>query len=234
MSLLDKIIAWTNKKTYFSFRDAESLEEKDCRLLSNLDLLNISIVFCIISFSLGIFISTIFFRRYIDPSYQEERNKIMIMELYKDFEKVKKHNQQRNDFILSLQNFMNDKNDFVAETNIKNYKVKHFCLPVRGAEIISTFVDENFKAKVKKNDVIFAVDDGTIILNSQNKDTTALIIQHENGFISVYNFSGGSDKKVNEKVSIGEKIGVIDKNSEICLQVFSEGQKIMANNLFIN
>jgi septal ring factor EnvC (AmiA/AmiB activator) len=82
--------------------------------------------------------------------------------------------------------------------------------------------------------VIFAVDDGTIILNSQNKDTTALIIQHENGFISVYNFSGGSDKKVNEKVSIGEKIGVIDKNSEICLQVFSEGQKIMANNLFIN
>ncbi len=234
MSLLDKIIDWTQKKTYFSFRDAESFEEKDCRLLSNLDLFNISIAFCIISAALGIFISTIFFRRYIDPSYQEEKNKIMIIELYKDLDKIKKNNQQRNNFMLSLQNFMKDKDDFCAETDIKNYEIKHFCLPARGAKILSTFEDEDFKAKVKKNDIIFAVDDGTIILNLKKKDCTDLVIQHENGLISVYNFIGESNKKINEKVSIGEKIGVINKNSDISLQVFSKGQKIMANNLFIN
>ena len=136
--------------------------------------------------------------------------------------------------MLSLQNFMKDKDDFSAETNVKNYEVKHFCLPVRGAKILSNFEDENFKAKVKKDDVIFAVDDGIIVLNFQKKDFTDLIIQHENGFVSVYSFIGESDKKVNEKISIGEKIGVINKNSDVCLQVFCGGQKIIANNLFIN
>lgn len=234
MSILEKIKVWTRKKTYFSFRDAENFEEKDCRLFSNLDLLNISIVFCVVSVALGIFVSTIFFRHYIDPAYQEKKNKIMIMELYKDLDKIKQNNQQRDDFIRSLQSFMNDKDDFSSETNIKNYNVKHFCLPVRRAEIISNFEEDNFKAKVKKNDVLFAVEDGTIILNFDKKDNTSLIIQHENGFVSIYNFVGNSVKNVDEKVSIGERIGVVNKNSEMTLQVFSAGQKVNANNLFIN
>lgn len=234
MSLIDKIKIWANKKTYFSFRDAESLEERDCRLFSNVDLLNISIVFCIISFSLGIFLSTIFFRSYIDPSYQEEKNKIMIMELYKDLDKVKKNNQQRDNFMKSLQNLMKDQDDFSSETNIKNYYVKHFCLPTRGAEIISSFEDDNFKAKVKKNDVIFATDDGTVIGNFNERNITYLIILHTNGFVSVYSFTGEGEKKVDDKVSVGEKIGVISKNSEMTLQVFNAGEKINANNLFIN
>jgi len=234
MSFWEKINTWSQQKTYFSFRNAKTLEEKSCRLFSNFDLLNICVVFIIISASLGIFISTIFFRSYIDPSYQEEKNKIMIMELYNDLDKVKKNNQQRNDFMLSLQNFMNDKDDFSAETNIKSYNVKHFCLPVRGAEIISTFNDDNFKAKIKKDEVLFAVDDGTVILNCEKKNSTFLILQHENGLVSIYEFIGKSEKNVDEKVSVGEKIGTACKNSEMTLQVFNGGQKLNTNDLFIN
>ena len=47
-------------------------------------------------------------------------------------------------------------------------------------------------------------------------------------------YDQGAEKKVDDKVSVGEKIGVVSRNSEIILQVFSAGQKINTNDLFIN
>ena len=235
MSFLEKIKRWLEKKTFLSIRDAGSFEEKDCRLFSNADFFNISITFFIISFALGIFCSTIYFRSYIDPSYQEEKNKLMIKELYKDLDKIKKNNKQRNNFLLSLQNLMNDKDDFVAETNIKNYNAKYFCSPIDSSEINSSFEqDSSFKAKVKKDDQILAVQNGLIIFTCSKKDDCFIVLQHENGFVSAYNFTGKILKKVNDSVKIGECIASVNKNSDMTLQVFCSAQKINLENLFIN
>lgn len=92
---------------------------------------------------------------------------------------------------------MNDKDDFVAETNIKNYNAKYFCSPIDSPEINSSFEqDGSFKAKVKKDDKILAVQSGLIIFTCSKKDDCFVVLQHENGFVSAYNFIGKILKKL--------------------------------------
>ncbi|MDR2402249.1 MAG: M23 family metallopeptidase [Cytophagales bacterium] len=234
MSFIERIKKWLNKKTYFSVRDAESFEEKDCRLFSNADFFNISIIFFIISFALGIFCSTIYFRCYLDTSYQEEKNKLLIKELYKDLDKIKKNNKQRNNFLISLQNLMNNKDDFAAESNVRNYSAKYFCFPVKNAEVNSNFENDTLKPKIKKEDKILAVAEGLIIFESLKKDTCCLILQDKNGFVIVYNFVGKIFKNIGASVNVGEIIAMATKNSEMTLEVFLAAQKISFENLFIN
>lgn len=235
MSFLKKITKWSKGKTYVSFRDVNTFAEKNNRIFSNAELVNIIISHLIITVAIGIFCSIIFFRFYIDPSYQEEKNKIMITELYKDLEKVKQNNLQRNNFLISLQNFMNNKDDFYSEDNIKNYNIKHFCSPVANIDKISNFEhDDIIKLRVEKNDKILAIADGIVIFKDTNKNSSCIILQHQNGYISIYNFEGISLKNIEDNVMIGENIAIVNKKSELCLKIFNSAQKISPKKLFIN
>ena len=248
---LRKIKKWLNRKFYISLRSAKSYEEKDSRLVSNADCLNIIIVFFIFAFAFGIFSSMLYFRRYIDPSYQEEKNKILIRELYKDLDRIKRHDQQRNNFLHSLQGFMSDKDDIYAESGVKNYACRYFGQPAEKMQIISNEDALNFEAQVE-GETIAVIQDGLVLSVSKVKKEkkskkykkskkekgkklkkgVAVMIQHDNGFVSVCEFAGKVKHDVGERVKMGETLGSIKAGSPLQISLFIAGQQVNANKFF--
>ena len=232
---LEKIKNWLKQKFYVSFRNAKDYEEKDSRLVSNFDLINIGIIFFIFSFSFGIFSSMLYFRRYIDPSYQEEKNKLLIRELYKDLERIKRHDQQRNNFLSSLQGFMADQDDIYAESDVKNFFSNYFGSPAEKFKVVSKEDDLDFVVQLEGEKIV-AIQDGVLISISKkkakNEKKLMVTIQHDNGFVSVYEFSGKISKNVEDRVKMGEILGNIKSDSPLQISLFLAGQKVNANKFF--
>ncbi len=236
--LLEKIKKWLNRKFYISLRDAKDYEEKDSRTVSNLDIINICIVFALFSFAFGIFSSMLYFRRYIDPSYQEEKNKLLIRELYKDLDRLKRHDQKRSNFLRSLQGFLSDTDDIYAESEIKNFMSQYFCSPAENFKVSSNEDDLDFVVQLDVEQLV-AIQDGILISAlkkksalKKDKKVLAITIQHDNGFVSVYEFSGKVNKEVGERVKMGEILGNIKTSFPLQISLFLAGQKINANKFF--
>jgi murein DD-endopeptidase MepM/ murein hydrolase activator NlpD len=115
--------------------------------------------------------------------------------------------------------FEGKKNETVVRKSKTDMSNLIFFPPLNGLVLKKFSVaDKHFGIDIvsKKNEVIKAIADGTVILSSWTQDTGFVIaVQHKNSTVSFYKHNSVLLKKLGESVTTGEAIAVIGNSGEL-------------------
>ena len=178
----------------------------------------------------GVLISVVYFREFVDSTYQVEQNAEAIKQLYKDYNTLVKANSQCNNFIEGIQNAISDQNMDSKQLDV--YKPRFIC-PVDSISLHKGYVaseHEYVELNIANNTIIKAASGGTVIYLSRGAQNSTIIIQHGN-FISIYEGEFTPQCELHNEVICGFPIAISNRDNILYFYIFNNGTLVDSTNI---
>ncbi len=176
--MLKELCKWLRGECCVILRNTIDLNDKVICTLTNRMIVFYIFLFFSFSFFVGIVASSTILRVIFDSYYIEQQNKIKIDQLYNQYRKINLMNQQRNLLLKNIQSSV-----MLTNRNKINFIYEDF-LHSNGYKMIMN-IDFN------SQDFIYnLINDGKIIKCITSNSKTILIIDNDNGHVTVYKFYG--------------------------------------------